>query len=363
MRVAILGTRGIPNNYGGFEKCAEEVSRRLVHMGHSVIVYVPSSHPFEGNFWQGVEIQRVRSFLSKSKLAVVFYDFLCLADVRMRQVDVILELGYSPAGLFLPFFRRLRVPIVTNMDGMDWKRSKWGLIARNVIRLGEHIAVRMSSAIIADNLGIKQYLDNKYKIESRLIVYGAEQYLDADSSVLYEMALDSRKFFLMIARLQSDNNIELVLDGYVDSGSKIPFIVIGNYNNQYGRQLKRQYHRKNSVRFVGSIYDNNIIGTLRNQCRIYFHGHSAGGTNPSLIEAMASRAPIVAHNNKFNKAVLSERTLYFNNVHDVESIINNFEARFDGSWIENNLLETKVNYDWEVVAKEYERVLKALLEK
>ena len=175
--------------------------------------------------------------------------------------------------------------------------------------------------------------------------------------------LEPQKYFLLIARLEPENNIELILDSYTLSASEYPFIVIGNYTTKYGCFLKDKYTKKD-VRFVGSIYDKNVLDSLRKYALGYFHGHSVGGTNPSLLEAMGSNAFIIAHDNEFNKSVLQQNALYFSSTSELVKHIDGlpeFPSSEKNRMIQNNCELIKANYSWEYIAKEYEKIFMSVL--
>lgn len=354
MKIAILGTRGIPNNYGGFEQCAEIISTYMVQRGHKVTVYNPSDHPFKGQIYKDVKIQK--KFSNEKKLSflnVFVFDFLSLFHAVLSKYDIILELGYHPASLFY-FLKRLSpAKIITNFAGMEWKRSKWSGFTQELIRLCEKIAVKKSDAIIADNVGIQAYIKSEYNASSFFSAYGAELFDSPDPQILQNYSVEEKKYFMMMARFQKDNNFEMVLDGYALSGSENPILVIGNHQNEYGNYLKEKYKGNENIRFIGGIYNYAILCSLRWYADIYFHGHSCGGTNPSLLEAMASNAFIAAHDNQFNRAVLGQDALFFNGPKTVSKIIKTKHDDYREKTISANKIKVKYEYNWAKICNEY----------
>lgn len=353
--IAILGTRGIPNRYGGFEQFAEHVSVGLVSMGYDVIVYNPDFHPFKEASYQGVKI--VHKWCPESKIgaaAHIIYDFLCLRDAVNRQVDVVLELGYQSSALSMLVCSFKRARVITNMDGMEWQRQKWSPMVKRFTRWAEKVGVARSHALVADNLGIQDYLMSTYRRESVMIPYGAEVFDDPDISVLSSYSLTAFGYYILIARMEPENNVETVLDGYIESGSAKPFIVVGNVASAYGKFLIQKYS-DSTIRFVGGIYDIGILNNLRYFAHGYFHGHSVGGTNPSLLEAMASHAMIVAHNNIFNRSVLGTDAYYFESSKDIAEMLVD-RGVFDGvrqQFIQNNLDKIRNIYRWDLIVQQY----------
>lgn len=361
MKIAILGTRGIPNNYGGFEQFAEIISVELVKRGHKVVVYNPHFHPYKENEFKGVQIKRAYSPENIIGAAANFiYDFICFKDALKQDFDIILECGYhSNAPSYYLKRKKHKAVLITNMDGIEWKRSKWGGFTKWLIRKLEKIAVDKSDVLVSDNIGIQEYYRKEFNKESVFIAYGANPIYEYDKTKIGQYSLKENEYFLLIARLEPENNIETILDGYVLSKSEYPFIVIGNHNTKYGNFLKNKYQGKN-IRFIGGVYDKNMLDNLRCYSRVYFHGHSVGGTNPSLLEAMASNAFIAAHNNPFNKYVLENNALYFNNPEDVKNIINNYNTETESQkqiFKENNIKTIATKYSWNNITDMYENLL------
>lgn len=354
MRIAILGTRGIPNTYGGFEQCAEKISLNFVKKGHEVCVYNTSEHPYKKVEWNGIQICRPDTTQKFIPLPTTFhYDFVTLKDAVEKDFDIILELGYAPCSLFFFLKNRGKAKIITNMAGMEWKRSKWAFIARNVIHHCEKLAVKNSDALVSDNPGIQKYFLDTYAKDSFYIPYGAEIFENPDNARLNDFNLTENNYFILLARFQPDNNIEVILDGYHTSGSDLPFIVIGSHHDKYGEYLKSKFKKNKNIRFIGGIYDYNLVSSLRWFSRLYFHGHSCGGTNPSLLEAMASNSYIVSHDNIFNRSVLEENAFYFKSSNDVAHIINNYSPDNRTLFCLNNKNKVIVEFNWDLVADSY----------
>ena len=363
MKIAILGTRGIPNNYGGFEQLAEYLAKDLSNKGYDITIYNPTDHPYKYKNIKNIKIKRI---LSNEKLFsflnVFIFDFLCLMHASTQKYDIILELGYHPASIFYKFYKKIKPNdrIITNMAGMEWKRSKWGKQTQKFIKFCEKKAVQNSDEIISDNLGIKDYYINTYNKDSHYIAYGAEPFLNPELTYLDNFHLKENNYFLLIARFQKDNNIEIILDGYVNSDRKEPFIVVGSNNNKYGKYLIKKYKNYN-IKFVGGIYDYQFLSSLRYYCLLYFHGHSCGGTNPSLLEAMASNTYIASFDNVFNRNVLEKNAVYFFNSKDIINIINNLDLLLKTEFKEKNLIKVKTIYNWKKICLDYESIFKRLL--
>lgn len=354
MKIGIIGTRGIPNQYGGFEQFAQYLSVGLVDLGAQVWVYNSHNHPYKGERWEGINI--IRCYDPEYTIGTIgqfIYDLNCILDSRKRSFDIILQLGYTSSSIWHWLLPK-KSKIVTNMDGLEWKRSKYGRITKRFLRYAEKLAIKSSDDLVADSVAIQDYLSKNFKVTSSFIPYGAEIFNTPDPKILKEFKVDPYNYFLLIARMQSDNHVEEIIQGVVQSGSKMPLLVIGNTNNSFGKYLRKNYENKN-IRFLGGIYANDeTLNNLRHYSACYFHGHSAGGTNPSLLEAMAASAFICAHNNPFNKSVIDNNGLFFDNSQDISRIIekNEFnENRLEA--INNNLVKIETKYSWKEVINSY----------
>ncbi|HET7038889.1 MAG TPA: DUF1972 domain-containing protein [Gemmatimonadales bacterium] len=361
MRIAILGTRGIPNNYGGFEQTAEKLSVLFTEAGHAVSVYNPDDHPYPGPAWRGVAIHRVPCGERRLRLGiwgVLRYDYLSLRHALASPADVVLELGYVPSGAFFGLRRSARPRLVTNMDGLEWKRAKWNAVLKRFVRRCERAAVQYSDALIADNPGIQQYLRERFGRESAHIPYGAELSGTYPTAPLDRYGLEPRRFYLLVARLEPENNVAMVLDGYRASRSSWPFVVVGGTAHRYARHLAERY-RDPRIRFLGPLYQPAVLDALRHHAGLYFHGHSVGGTNPALLEAMASGALIAAYDCVFNREVLGAEGFFFDSAAQVTALLGTDLERRRTAWEAGNRDKIRKTYNWEAVAAQYLEVLAA----
>lgn len=358
MRLGIMGTRGIPNNYGGFEQFAEYLSHGLVKKGHEVFVYNSHTHPYKENTWNGVTIIHKQDPEDRIGTAGQFiYDLNCIIDSRKRKFDALLNLGYTSSSVWGFLFPRKTV-VITNMDGLEWKRTKYNPSVRKFLMYAEKLAVHHSDVLIADSVGIQNYLKEKYAIASDYIPYGANIFHSPDAERLTEFGVSPKGYNLLIARMEPENNIEVILDGIHSSSTEIPFLVIGNYKNKFGMQLVEKFGNDKRIRFMGPIYDSDIINNLRYFSNLYFHGHSVGGTNPSLLEAMGSGALIAAHNNEFNRYVLREDGFYFSDSEGVKQLVQQNDLRTNNTFrTANNFEKIKNEYSWDTIVEQYEQML------
>ena len=361
MNIGILGTRGIPNNYGGFEQFAEYLSVGLAEKGHRVSVYNSHRHPYKKKEYNGVNI--ISCYDPEYRIGTAgqfIYDFNCIRDARKRNFDILLQLGYTSSSVWAKWLPAGSV-IVTNMDGLEWKRSKYRKAVRRFLKKAEKWAVNSSNYLIADSQGIRKYLKEKYAKESEYIPYGAELFNDPDPEMIKKFGVEPLEYDMLIARLEPENSIEMILDGVVKYQNEKKFLVVGNHKTAYGEYLKGKYAAYKQVVFTGGIYDKEILNQLRYHSRLYFHGHTVGGTNPSLLEAMASHALIAAHNNQFNKAILGDDGFYFSSADDVRRLLQITVKNDNLSRILNNMKKIELEFNWPAVISQYENFFKRIL--
>lgn len=355
MKIAIIGTRGIPNHYGGFEQFAEYLAKGLVERGHQVTVYNSHSHPYQKSEWNGVRLVHCNDPEDKWGTAGQFvYDLNCILHTRKESFDIILQLGYTSSTVWGWLLPRKKSIVTTNMDGLEWKRTKYSKPVRNFLKWAEYLGTVYSDHWIADSLGIQDYLSKKYKIPSTYIPYGAFPFEEPANDCLETYQLAEYGYNMLIARLEPENNVDTILEGVSRASGKAPFLVVGKHATKYGEYLKAKYAAFENIRFIGGIYDINVLNNLRYYSNLYFHGHSVGGTNPSLLEAMASQALICANQNEFNSTILERDALYFNNADDVKKCIDNVRKQQHIDLVRNNLEKIKHIYEWSKIIDQYE---------
>lgn len=363
MNIAIIGTRGIPNNYGGFEQFAEKFSSRVVALGHQVTVYSSHRHSFQGNQWEGVTIVHCKDLeYAIGSTGQFIYDLNCIIHSRKQQFDIILQLGYTSSAIWGWLMPRKKTVIITNMDGLEWKRHKYIPIVRRFLLYSERLVVMHSDQLIADAIGIRDYLKHKYKRFSTYIPYGADAIGKTDEEVLKKYHLEKYQYNMLVARLEPENNIEMILDGSLHQSTPKAFLVIGNHNTKYGQYLKQKYTQWDHIRFLSAVYITDDLNNLRFYSGIYFHGHSVGGTNPSLIEAMGCHALVCAHNNIFNKEVLGDDGYYFSDSSEIERILNHVNKKEEKAKLINNLYKVQRHYHWDYIVENYLQCFRLALE-
>ncbi|MCR9185094.1 MAG: DUF1972 domain-containing protein [Halieaceae bacterium] len=350
---SILGTVGVPGNYGGFETLAENLVR--FHARHDIdatlSVYC-SARAFETRpaRFQGANLRYIS--LDANGPQSIAYDILSLIDAVRRRTGVILLLGVSGA-LVLPFLRAFsRSRIVTNIDGVEWKREKWTGIARLILRWSEWAAVRWSHVVIADNTAIAEYVREIYDTECHVIAYGGDHALGAEPVAVPGLVLP-QGYTLSLCRIEPENNITMILEAFVRMPDR-PLVFVGNWGkSEYGRGLRARFGASPHLCLLDPIYDPGHLRWIRDGARAYVHGHSAGGTNPSLVEMMHFGIPVVAHGCRFNRCTTEDRAAYFSSaqalVEEVEGLDPARASEIGCAMIEI----ARRRYTWEQVGRAY----------
>ncbi len=358
MKIGIIGTRGIPNNYGGFEQFAQYLSEGLAERGHSVFVYNSSLHPYQETHFGKVNIIHCKDPEDKWGTAgQFFYDRNCLDDAKDRNFEILLHLGYTSDSIWHKRWSKKTIHLV-NMDGLEWKRSKYNALTRRFLKWAEKLAARHADELIADSTAIQQHLRDQYGRSSTYIPYGANIFDKPTPGSLDAFHLKANSYGLLIARMEPENNIETIIQRWIGAKQEIPLIIISNADTKYGRRLQKRY-KDDRIKFAGTIFDQSLLNNLRYYSAYYFHGHSVGGTNPSLLEAMSCNCRIIAHDNIFNRAVLGGDAQYFSSLNDIISILNRREEEeIISKMKERNKDKIRKNYDWKQVIDLYEELMK-----
>lgn len=353
MKIAILGTKGIPGTYGGFETLAENLAINL-SKDKNLEITVFCSGRKNSRTYKGIKLRYIP--LGANKFQGIIYDLICII-LSIYTYDKILLLG-SPAGPFLDLIPNLKSKLVFNYGGLDFNRSKWPLIIQKFIAYGKKRALYNSQYVIADNRGIYEFIKQNYSYDQRklkIIEYGAD-HVKQITKAIEPGIVKFRTYSLTIARIQQDNNIELILKAAINY--EFNCVIIGNWNfSKWGKRLKIKYQEYQNIELLDPIYDLEQLYALRKNCQFYIHGHSAGGTNPTLVEAMYLGLEIFAFDNSFNRYTTENECYYWKTYHDLGSLINKFSS--------NELLSKKnklkdigeQRYNWERISNLYYEVL------
>lgn len=364
MKVALVGTRGAPGRYGGFETAVEEVGRRLVARGHDVVVYCRNPHQTITSY-EGMRLVNLPAWRHKH-LETLSHTALSAGHLVAHRVDVAVVFNAANAP-FIPIIKAARIPVALHVDGLEWRRAKWGPVGKRYYKTNERIGVRLADALIADAVGIQDYYRERYRADSVFIPYGAPILRDLPADRLPELELEPRGYHLVVARLEPENNAHVAVSGYESSAAALPLVVVGavRYPGEYVRALQQAAARDARVRMVGSVYDDELLDQLYAHSASYLHGHSVGGTNPSLLRAMGAAAPVLAFDVNFNREVLGAAGRFWSTPPDVRAAVEQVESDAAAAVALGVAGQERAErlYVWDDVAERYERLCESLVKR
>ncbi len=362
-QVVLLGIRGIPACHGGFETFAEYLCLYLVKNGWSVIVYcqVEGRGAIYHSEWNGVNLTNI-PVENKGPLSTVIFDLKSVFH-SLRHGGVFLTLGYNTAILSV-MYRLFRKASIINMDGVEWKREKWGIAAKCWFWLNERFGCWFGSHLVADHPRIEDHLATRVsRNKITMIPYGGLEVTASDESILSEYNLVKDKYTILIARPEPENSILEIVRGFSERPRNRKLVVLGNFSKE------NAYHRavlaagSDEVVFLGAIYDIEKVSALRFFSRAYVHGHQVGGTNPSLVESIGAGNAIIAHDNPFNRWVAKDGALYFGGEKQISDVFGDIFR--DDQMVEslkqhtrNNFVE---NFQWDNILAQYEELLSSYI--
>lgn len=318
--VAILGTRGIPAQHGGFETFAERLALYLVERGWDVTVYCQrdGEGPRSEAWWNGIRLIEIPERRTGAAGTVIFDLKSTLASLRHE--SLILTLGYNTA-LFCAAHRMFGHPNLINMDGLEWQRPKWGRLARAWLYLNERLGCWLGNHLIADHPEIARHLATRVpRRKITTIPYGSDTVTHADPALLRPLGVRPHQYALVVARPEPENSILEIVSAFSARRRGYQLVVLGRYEpnvNAYHAQVVQA--ASDEVVFAGAVYDKELVAALRFHARLYVHGHTVGGTNPALVEALGAGCPVLAHDNRFNRWVAGEGASYFRTRDDCDN--------------------------------------------
>lgn len=353
MKICVIGTVGVPATYGGFETLVENLIKKQLA---EFYVYCSSKHYSQQiKEYNGAKLIYIS--LNANGVSSIFYDFFSIIHALLVGHRNFLILGVSGA-IFFPIIKLFPgARLVTNLDGIEWKREKWRGFAKNFLKLSEYLAVKFSDVVVSDNASITEYIKKKYKRDSRTIAYGGDHAIisPCSSKKLSNLGEELKyKYALSLCRIEPENNIHTILDAF--TRSELPLIFIGNWkSSEYGIKLYEHYKDFENIKLLMPIYCLDTLYIYRSLCAVYLHGHSAGGTNPSLVEMMHFSKPIIAYDCSFNRASMENRGNYFLTSDDLYTKIDDLDALETG----NALKEiASTRYTWDHIRTQYINLFK-----
>jgi len=345
MMIAIIGTVGVPACYGGFETLVENL---IGDNKKDITVYCSSkSYDKKLTTYKGAKLTYM-PFKANGAQSII-YDIASLMHALFKRPDVVLILGVSGC-VFLPFFRFFsKAKVVTNIDGLEWRRDKWSKWPKRFLKFSEKLAVKHSDVVISDNQAIADYVQGEYGVNSSVIAYGG------DHAVTENLKMTDAGFALALCRIEPENNVEMILEAF--SQTEKPLKFIGNWDNsEFGRSMKAKYSLFNHIDIVDPIYDISKLAELRSSCSFYLHGHSAGGTNPSLVEMMHFGKTIFCFDCNYNRASTEDKADFFT---DSTQLAKKIEATKMNDNGEAMLEIAQRRYTWDIVRKQYFDAMKS----
>lgn len=353
-RISIVGTVGLPARYGGFETLtANLVDYRQRHgLACEVTVYC-SGKAYEDRpaHHEGARLRYVP--LNANGASSIVYDALSILDAIRRRDDVILVLGVSGA-VILPLARLIsRAQFIVNIDGLEWKRPKWSPRAARFLKWSERIAVRFANVVVADNRGIVDHVTATYGKTALEIPYGGDHAAIAPAARAAAVEVPGYDYALMLCRIEPENHIHTILEAFARAGG-LPLRAVGNWSaSDYGRALRRQYADHPRISIEDPVFERGALWQLRKGACVYVHGHSAGGTNPALVEMMHFGMPVVAYDCTYNRYTTEDAAAYFSTADQLATMIPGLDPRqlINQAATMREIAERR--YTWDVVGRQY----------
>ena len=365
INISIIGTRGYPYVYSGYETFVKQLSERLVLKDCNVTVYCHKglfeTRPKE---IKGIKLVYVPTIETKI-LSQPIHSFLSIIHSCLSRPNIILVVNSAngPFGLLTKLFR---IPTVINVDGLEWLRPKWKGFGSIYFKWASKMATFFYDQIINDSDEMRKVYLDLFKRDSKVIAYGADIRKSKFPSLINKWNLKQREYYLVVGRLIPDNNADLIINGFIKSNSKKKLVIVGDvpYKDSYAANLKKLKHER--LVFTGYIKDQNILAELYHNCYVYVHGHEFGGTNPTMIKSMAYGCAILALDTVFNQEMLQKGKygLFFKKEFlSITNLINYCEKE---NIIIDNLRQKSINgitkkYNWDYVTKQYLKVFKSLV--
>ena len=354
MKLAIIGTDGLPARYGGFETFAMEVSPRIAALGHEVLVVGSSvGRSGEAKGPPGVKIRNLP--LRANGAASIPFDILSFLSV-CRWADAVLLLGVS-AGPVVPLMRRATRGgrLVVNVDGLESRRNKWSSVGRGYLARAEALAIQGALQVVADNEGIADIIRERYRRTPAVIAYGYDHVIhlsddQRDEILQTQFGLRSGDYLLTVARIEPENNIEMMLQAAIAHGD-IPYAILGNFDSSpYGRELWARFGDHPCIRLIAANYSPTALAALRSGCKVYLHGHSVGGTNPSLVEMLPYERPVLAFDCPYNRYTLDNSGAFFSAAEELQAIL---ASGYFARHVPAGRLRDDGRYKWQSIAERY----------
>jgi len=363
MKIAILGTRGIPSNYSGFETCVEQLGQRLVNRGYDVTVYCRRQHiQYPESEYLGMKLVKLRTIPNKY-LDTFFHTFICSIHTLIMKYDVCLYFiaGNSPM-TWIP--RLVETKTILNVDGLDWKREKWPFLAKKYIQMAEYLATKLPNLFITDSRVVQNYYQDKFGITPPYIPYGSEIKLVSSSNTLDKYGLEKDKYILFVGRLVPENHVEHLILAFRKLPTNLKLVIVGDatYAKEYIRNLHKLAEGDGRIIFTGYVFGDGY-SELGSNAYIFVETSGVGGTHPAIIEAMAFGSCIVVHNTQENLETVANTALAYDGKIGEQSLHKVLiELLSDKDLVremrEQSIARAEKVYQWERVTDMYEALFK-----
>jgi glycosyltransferase involved in cell wall biosynthesis len=358
--ISILGIRGIPAAHGGFETFAEHLAVFLRDRDWSVTVYCQEEGdgPVFEDTWEGIRRVNI-PVKGDGPASTIVFDWRATSHAAKEKSGVVLTLGYNTA-IFCARLRMAGIRNVINMDGIEWKRAKWGAVAKTWFWMNDWAGCWLGNHLVADHPEIKLHLKTRVPSEKITVIpYEADAVTVADAAPVRELGLNPGRFATVIARAEPENSLLEIVTGFSQEKRGIDLVVLGKYDRNHAYQRRVLDAASDEVKFVGAIYDKAVVSALRFHSMFYVHGHQVGGTNPSLVEALGAGNAILAHDNRFNRWVAGQEQCYFEGAKGAEDAFGRLLQ--DPERLEQMRVAARerheAHFTWEKILSEYESLL------
>ena len=371
LKISIIGTKGYPYVYGGFETLIKELVERLVDRDVEITVYCHKALFKERpRFYNKVRLIYIPAIELKS-FTQITHSLLSTIHACFRKNDIIFYVNAAngPLGLLTQLFG---IKTVINVDGVEWMRPKWKGIGVKYFYFAAKQSARNFDVVITDAFEMQKIYKELFNVSTKMIAYGSDKLIPQDPSILEQWGLKRNEYYLIVGRLIADNNIDLLIASYLSFNSSKKLVIVGDdvFKKGYSKKIKHLGDHP-SIIFTGYVKDSNLLSALYQHCFVYLHGHEFGGTNPTLIKAMAEGTCIMALHTRFNKEVLRDGEmgiLFRKNNGDLARYMREAEISEDStqSWVNEYRDKSKTGiseiYQWDHIADQYYQTFLSLID-
>ena len=354
-KIAIIGTVGVPARYGGFETLTEYLTKYLSSEYKMSVFCSAKSYEEKLVSHNGATLKYIN--LEANGIESIPYDIVSIVKA-CKYADTLLILGVSGC-IALPFVKMFcSRKLIVNIDGLEWKRQKWNRYAKWFLKFSEKQAVKYADITITDNKVIQDYVFDEYGKESVLIAYGGDhtKRVALSKEISEQYAFVNGKYAFTVCRIEPENNIHFIIEA-MSMQNELPLVIIGNWDSsEYGRELRTKYANIEHIHLLDPIYDQNLLDQIRSNCTVYVHGHSAGGTNPSLVEAMYLELPVFAYRVSYNMETSEHQASYFHSAEELLKLVNDIDKEALKENAKRMYAIASKRYVWKDIAREYAKL-------